>query len=410
MPSHAWRLAKRRDPAYASEIVRWLVCSLLVVSAVACGGGDDKPARYSEGGEVGAGGAGGVIGGNGGAAGSIAVEPPTPDTSCGFDTFVAVRDVPKLYVVVDRSGSMLDEIAGKEKYAATRAALVGLYETIGWKVDIGAALFPDKVDASGCGAGREVFPVGKGDPKPLSDATPQGPRTLSFAAALRTAPAGGTPTSATLTKLTPALLGLGRKTFVLLATDGGPNCNAAAACDASQCLPNIEGAEGCPPTFNCCAASKTFPDAGANCLDTSASVAAVASLAQAGVKTLVVGIPGSGPYAGVLDEMAVAGGVPRAATPRYYAVDQLDSLAAVLAQVTADVLVSCDLTLEKPAASPDLTNVYIDGKVLPQDAANGWTFSADDAVSLHGAACTELESGAITNIQVVVGCPTVHPP
>lgn len=389
--------------------MRWLVCSLVVALSVACGGGDEKPARYAEGADLDAGGSGGAGDGAGGAAGSIAIGPPTPETSCGFDTFVAIRDVPKLYVVVDRSGSMLDEIAGKEKYAATRAALVNLYETIGWKVDIGAALFPDKSEVSGCGAGREVFPVGKGDPKPLSDATPQGPRTLSFAAALRTAPSGGTPTSATLAKLTPSLVGLGRKTFVLLATDGGPNCNVGAACDASQCLPNIEGAEGCTPTFNCCASSKTFPDAGANCLDTNASVAAVATLAKAGVKTLVVGIPGSGPYASVLDEMAVAGGVPRAATPRYYAVGQLDSLVDVLAQVSADVLVSCDLTLAKPAASPDLTNVYLDGKILPQDAADGWTFSGGDAVTLHGTACNELESGAVTNIQVVVGCPTVSP-
>lgn len=385
-----------------------LRCSALVALLVACSGDDRKPAPYAE--ELsGGGGTAGSSGGAGGAAGSITVGPPTPETSCGFDTFLAVRDVPKLYVVVDRSGSMLEVVAGKEKYAATRAALVDLYETIGWKVDIGAALFPDRIDTSGCGAGREVFPVGKGDPKPLSDATPQGPRTLSFAAALRTAPSGGTPTSATLSKLTPSLLNLGRKTFVLLATDGGPNCNVTASCDASTCLPNIEGAEGCTPAFNCCAPSKSFPDAGANCLDSDASVAAVKTLAAAGVKTLVVGIPGSGPYASLLDEMALAGGVPRQATPRYYAVDQLDSLADVLTQVTAEVLVSCDLTLAKPAEHPELTNVYLDGKILPQDEANGWTFSAGDGVTLHGSSCNDLESGAVTNIQVVVGCPTVGP-
>ena len=46
---------------------------------------------------------------------------------------------------------------------------------------------------------------------------------------------------------------------------------------------------------------------------------------------------------------------------------------------------------------------------LDQDAGNGWTFTAGDAVRLHGAACKDLESGAITNVQVVVGCPTVAP-
>ena len=386
----------------------------LALCLLACGS-EERPPRFQDApdeAKVPRPGSHGGVSGAGGSGDGITLTPPPPDpaTSCGFDTFLAVRDVPKLYVVLDRSGSMADEVGNKQKYAATRSAIVRLYRDISWKVDIGAALFPDRSGSgTGCGAGREAFALGKGDPKEIPGVTPQGPRSIALANALSTTPSGGTPTTATLQKLTPDLVKLGRKTFVLLATDGGPNCNATASCGTSACIPNIEGAEGCTSAFNCCQPTPDYPGAGANCLDGTGAVAAVKKLADSGIKTLVVGIPGSGPYASVLDAMAEAGGAPRAGSPRYYAVNELDALASVLAQVTADVLVSCDLTLQKAAESPHLTNVFLDGKVLPQGEENGWTFVGDAAVRLHGDACKLLEDGGVTTIQVVVGCPTVEP-
>jgi hypothetical protein len=382
-----------------------------------CGGDEKDPPRYSDGyGSAGGGNSaprpvgGGNKSGGGGTSSGIDIETPPigPDSGCGYDSFLAIRDVPKLYVVLDRSGSMGDLSGKQEKYAATRVALVNLYRAIGWKVDIGAALFPNKNDASGCGAGSEVFPVGKGDPQETAGSL-QGPRSIAFADAIRSTPGGGTPTAATLEELLPTLKKLGKKTFVLLATDGGPNCNAELACGVTSCLPNLEGADGCTAAVNCCAPSKSYPDAGANCLDTDASVLAVKKLADAGISTLVVGIPGSGPYADVLDQMAVAGGVPRKTSPQYYAVNELDSLADVLTSISTEVLISCDLTLAKAPDNPELTNVYLDGTVLPEDAANGWTFTGPTSIRLHGDSCDELESGAITKIQVVVGCPTIEP-
>lgn len=352
---------------------------------------------------------GGSAGQGGGGSGIVIEEPPIdPDSSCGYDSFLAVRDVPKLYVVLDRSGSMADFSGNQQKYTATRIALVNLYRSIGWKVDIGAALFPNKSDLTGCGAGSEVFPVGKGDPQETAG-SPMGPRSIAFADAIRSTPGGGTPTASTLTSLLPTLKTQGKKTFVLLATDGGPNCNAELSCDVTSCLPNLEGADGCTASYNCCAASQAYPDAGANCLDTDASVAAVKKLADAGISTLVVGIPGSGPYADVLNQMAVAGGVPRKTSPQYYAVDDLDALTDVFATIGAEVLVSCDLTLAKAPDNPELTNVYLDGVVLPEDPIDGWTFTGASTVKLHGKACEKLEAGAVTNVQVVVGCPTIEP-
>src|SRR6185295_5901965 len=62
-----------------------------------------------------------------------------------------------------------------------------------------------------------------------------------------TSPGGGTPTAAALARAydyytTGAGAGLDGDKYVLLATDGGPNCNAALNCDAdpSHCTINIE--------------------------------------------------------------------------------------------------------------------------------------------------------------------------
>ena len=64
---------------------------------------------------------------------------------------------------------------------------------------------------------------------------------------------------------------------------------------------------------------------------------AAADLAGAGIKTFVIGVPGSEPYDMVLDRLAVEGGTARAAEPLYYPVATSDTaaLAAVFAQIVA---------------------------------------------------------------------------
>src|SRR5262249_39088811 len=132
---------------------------------------------------------------------------------------------------------------------------------------------------------------------------------------------GGTPTAATLRALAPRLTALSGRTFVILATDGGPNCNPDSACGADRCMINIEHqSDSCTPggTLNCCASDLFGPR---NCLDDDATSAAIADLARAGIPTFVIGVPGSVPYAAALERMAVAGGTALAESPRYYRVD-----------------------------------------------------------------------------------------
>src|SRR5690606_37461839 len=130
----------------------------------------------------------------------------------------------------------------------------------------------------------------------------------------RIRPGGGTPTSIALDHAHDYFVnGSGKDLegdkYVILATDGGPNCNSNINCDASGCTLNIEGRQSggitCEPEGpNCCTGS-----AGTlACLDDDASENAVSRLASAGIDTFVVGIPGSEAYAGVLDSLAVEGG------------------------------------------------------------------------------------------------------
>jgi hypothetical protein len=128
-------------------------------------------------------------------------------------------------------------------------------------------------------------------------------------------PVGGTPTGAALT-LMSTLTGLtsndGRADYVVLLTDGLPNCNAnnansLCACGAS-CTPAQTSA--CQCTASICSGALCS----SGCLDRAATVNAVSALAAAGVKTIVVGFGAdtlTTAATPVLDGMARAGGAPR---------------------------------------------------------------------------------------------------
>jgi hypothetical protein len=242
---------------------------------------------------------------------------------------------------------------------------------------------------------------------------------------------------------------------VILATDGGPNCNSRATCDASKCIPNIE--EQCPSTFtNCCTPALFGVEA---CLDEEPTRDAVAAIYEHQIPTYVIGIPGSSPYSALLDQLALAGGTARPMHPAYYDVAHLDELDGILAAIGAKVVLSCHLTLDSAPPNRGLVNVYLDRTQLTYGAVDGWVWADDrdasfgaspadaaastsdsDAVSpldadlaapndaapsnsaetsipddapdsalaidLVGAACDKLSSGQVQQVQIVFGCPT----
>ena len=201
-------------------------------------------------------------------------------------------------------------------------------------------------------------------------------------------------------------------TYVILATDGGPNCGVLTTCPIDQCTSNIDGvadtngnalcSADVPP--NCCDGD------GQACLDSDATNAAITGLLQAGVQTYVMGIPGSAPYAAVLDAMAIAGGTARSSEPRYYEATTTDTaaLGGALDPIAAAAMQTCTFILASPPGDASMINVYVGGQLLPADGPDGWTESGS-AVTLQGASCGLLGADAgAPSVQVFSGCPTVH--
>lgn len=337
--------------------------------------------------------------------------PPPLDAGglCGNQVHEIISDAPNVYFVIDASGSMnspASEGTSTTRYEQVRKAAIGLVQDLGALINVGAAVFPYKTNQFDmCAVGAQVMPVTPGDPGGI------GQTTNAFKGKTDVAPSGGTPTAATLEKLRPGLAALPGRTFVLLVTDGGPNCNAAASCGPDGCQPNIEGCVGdpcCDPGGNCCAPGQ--PSGPESCLDAEATLPAVKAYADAELPLYVIGIPGSEVYDGLLSQMAIAAGTAQVGAPFYYAVDDLDNLNAVLAQIAA-VAISCIFEVDDPPTVPDQTNVYLDGVVLPADLENGWRWMDPDLtrVELLGEACEKLKTGKVKSVQIVSGCPTEPP-
>jgi hypothetical protein len=312
-------------------------------------------------------------------------------------------DPPTLYFVLDRSASMADD----SKWKTIITVIGGVVEALGPRAKIGAAVFPDP-HTDQCGAGIEVFAPTRGD----APAGQAGPVEATFLTQLgRLAPQGGTPTAATLAALAPHVKSLAAsgKTYMILATDGGPNCNADADCDASTCELNIEQAlPACSPSgsTNCCANGSY--GAPTSCLDGQATADAVTQLAQNGVPVYVVGVPGSAPYADLLNQLAMNGGTARTEPPYYYAVDSADvaAFSAAISSVAASIAGSCTLTLDQPPPDPAQVNVFLDEQPLPQAGPDGWSLDGQ-TVTIDGASCNAIRAGSVLDVRVVAGCHTL---
>lgn len=342
-------------------------------------------------------------------------EPPPPDAGglCGNEIIPTLSEPPNLYFVIDRSGSMADVVDGTSKYTSLRVAVTDLVRKIGSRARIGATLFPKFDENESCLSGEEVFPTTLGDPLTYLDSGKDGPITSAFAQAINRTPHGGTPTGATLEALFPTLTKLEGKTYVIVATDGGPNCNPKAQCSALTCIPNIEQLPACQDNSrNCCTPDRYGP---INCLDSTRTLHAVERLAEAGIKTYVIGLPGASGdpgteiYAWLLDQMAVLGQTAREGTPKYFAVNHMGELREVLESIGAEIIATCDFTLAEAPEDPYLVNVYLDREVVPQDPKNGWDWTSPTSLSLRGEACDKVMSGGVIQVQIVVGCPTEKP-
>jgi hypothetical protein len=141
------------------------------------------------------------------------------------------------------------------------------------------------------------------------------------------------------------------------------------------------------------------------CLDSEATNTNLRALAEAGVRTYVIGFPGSEAYGDVLDGMARAADTARQdADTEYYRVADVADLARTLTHLGQDLSLTCDITLDEPVDDRDRVSVLADGQLLEPDSDDGWRWDADQGVTLLGQACQDWREGRWDRLQVVEGC------
>jgi hypothetical protein len=358
----------------------------------------------------------------GGAPSGLIVDASTPDDAapsdggCGGTTLTASARDASILLVLDKSGSMTQRPNGfsTTKWDAMHAALAAALGQAQSRISIGLELFPAQDVSVGCVGNCCSLPAG--DAAIVVDVGPGTTTVPSILARIATTAAGGgTPTADALGRaLGYFTTGAGKNAkgdkYVLLATDGGPNCNAGLACAPATCTPNVDGT--CS-IANCC-----DPASGGStidCLDDASVVKQLDALRAAGVKTFVVGIPGSEAYAPYLDTFAQHGGTPNPnAPPSYYAVSasgDVAGLTSTFEAITGQLITSCRLQLQSQPQDPSQLNVTVDGVTVHQGGADGWTLDTSTTpptVVLEGTTCTALQTQGARSIQIVYGCPTVQ--
>jgi hypothetical protein len=253
-----------------------------------------------------------------------------------------------------------------------------------------------------------VAPTGSTINVPIEKGTESVPKILS--ALDDTAPGGGTPTAdALLAAFDYYTKGEGKTLkgdrYVLLATDGGPNCNGINTCDGDTCTPNLDGQ--CD-IANCCEGQGNY------CLDDQSVIEQIEALKEAGISTFVIGIPGTEQYAEYLNQFAIAGGQPNpSGDPDYYAVsaeDGVQALAQTFKDITTHLVRECEVPLQYEAPDRNKVNVAVNCEVVPFDDGAGWEISEDDAkvLILKGDTCDWIQEEGARRIDVFFGCNTIR--
>lgn len=312
---------------------------------------------------------------------------------CYPETFVLQQAPPaEVYLVVDRSGSMLEpgSSPGLTRWDELKAAVDAALSQYDGAIKFGILTFPANSECNTSGP-------------QVGLALRNGAPILSHLNS--SVPAGGTPTAAALNNAAHSMLALGdpeSPKFLILATDGGPNCNYFLSADPS-CSCTHATSEAC------CTNNPGMCLFGQSCLDDQGALAAIRSWRDDhGIDTFVIGLDGTSDYVNLLNAMATAGGRPQqgGSTDYYSAGNQTELLAAL--QTIAVGIISCEIQLDATPEFPDYVRVYMDSLEVPRDPANqdGWNYtdSSLTTIRLFGPPCEALQDGAQHSLTATFAC------
>jgi len=293
--------------------------------------------------------------------------PFVPPSDAGMDVPNPCRMVgrvadevrPRVLIVLDRSGSMEGE-----RWTAAVEAIDSVTLALEERLRLGLSFFPPP-GAAECAPGGIAVEPRVSNHSAIS-------RALG-----RTLPVGGTPTSFTLDHLATMLGGPDSRDFVLLVTDGAPNCNGTL---------RVESCTHTAPMFV----------SNLNCLDDVRTIASAENLYSLGVPIYVVSLDSMFPE--VFDAIAAAGGTERA-----YPAHEPEALLGVLQEIAAS-LATCEFELLEEIDDPEMLNVTIDGEEV--EHGEGWRFGGA-GVELVGESCERLRDGAGHDVVVMRDCSVI---
>lgn len=310
------------------------------------------------------------------AGGSPTTAAPVSDVdggNCGITTNSLTQQPADLLLVLDRSTSMSYDITKDTTCFAGLGACTTRWSTMTDSVNQVLAASPAGVQWGlkfFTSPGGQTCTVNSGaDVAVGADTAAQIKTAISG-----TSPANQTPTTAAINAAVAYLntVNDSRSHFILLATDGQPNCDPGNS-------------------------SQVTTTSVAN------ATAAIAAALQSGISTYVIGI---GPSSGNLDNFAAAGG-----TGKYYPALSPQDLTSALSSIVGTVA-SCTFNLGKTPPDPNNVAVEFNGdKTLraPRDTAhaNGWdyTSAADTVIQIYGSWCDNVKSGTYKTAKVLMGCP-----
>ena len=291
--------------------------------------------------------------------------------------------VPTVMFVIDRSGSMLDDLDGRadaggvSRWRVLETTLTSVLPPLDQQVAMGGLMYPVRADS--CSAPSMVD---------LSPALGNANRLLNlFTVSM---PVGGTPTAEAVAVAAEHLRTLRTATAaraMILATDGAPNCNEMLNNDTCVCTSR--------PQFdpNC--------DAPTHCLDDNRTINTLRTLFAQRMPTYVIGLGSQlNLFASTLDQMAVAGGVPRMGVgPRYYSVSNQLELTDAFSRITSQ-LTRCTFLLNGLGGNDTFT-LQVGGVDVPE-GPNGyeWLDRANGELTLHGLPCDRAAGGQTASVLV----------
>jgi hypothetical protein len=381
----------------SSIIVRvGALCAGLAV--VGCGFSPGKPSSGNGGsagfsavgsaGVTGIGNFGGNSSGSGGVAGQV---------GCATFPKSSSKLPPDVLVILDASGSMNEDstntscgnngCGATSKWALMTPAINQVVNDTQMDVNWGLKFFADMGNTCGVNAATVAVNIATNNAMPIATAI-TGRTTNTGAGMGGVANGSRTPTRAAMNAGVTYLTALGmtepNPKFIVLATDGSPNCPATGSSDAD---------------------------------DSPGAIAAVAAAKTAGIPTFVVGIATSGGTAETtLNSMAVAGGYPQmGAATQYYAVSDTAGFAAVL-RTLVGMVTTCQFSIPTPPTTDGTTSredIQVTGgtgtppdTTIAPDATNGWTYTDNShtSITLHGSSCDAVTAGTITTVTIIFNC------